>query len=152
MDHADGALAHLAQRAVSFAAVSRAPLSKIEEFKKRIGLAICLVSSFAPNFNYDYHISFTKEELPKARYSTTSTSWNPQRGSARNQRLLQGQECHPLPHLFRLCPRDRNIVNTYNYLDLVPKGRDEDGLPFTMSWVRHHARYADGYLADADKP
>jgi predicted dithiol-disulfide oxidoreductase (DUF899 family) len=50
-----------------FAAVSRAPLSKIEEFKKRIGLAICLVSSFAPNFNYDYHTSFTKEELAKAR-------------------------------------------------------------------------------------
>jgi len=45
-----------------------------------------------------------------------------------------------------------NVVNTYNYLDLVPKGRDEDGLPFTMSWVRHHDRYADGYLADADKP
>jgi predicted dithiol-disulfide oxidoreductase (DUF899 family) len=45
-----------------------------------------------------------------------------------------------------------NVVNTYNYLDLVPKGRDEDSLPFTMSWVRHHDRYADGYLADADKP
>jgi len=44
------------------------------------------------------------------------------------------------------------VVNTYNYLDLVPKGRDEDGLPFTVSWVRHHDRYADGYLADADKP
>jgi predicted dithiol-disulfide oxidoreductase (DUF899 family) len=45
-----------------------------------------------------------------------------------------------------------NVVNTYNYLDLVPKGRDEDGLPFTMAWVRHHDRYGDGYLADADKP
>jgi predicted dithiol-disulfide oxidoreductase (DUF899 family) len=45
-----------------------------------------------------------------------------------------------------------DVMNTYNYLDLVPKGRDEDGLPFTMSWVRHHDRYADGYLADADKP
>ena len=43
-------------------------------------------------------------------------------------------------------------MNTYNYLDLVPKGRDEDGLPFTMSWVRHHGRYEDGYLPDADRP
>ena len=43
-------------------------------------------------------------------------------------------------------------MNTYNYLDLVPKGRDEAALPFTMSWLRHHNRYADGYLADADKP
>jgi len=45
-----------------------------------------------------------------------------------------------------------HVVNTYNYLDLVPKGRHEDGLPFTMAWVRHHDRYEDGYLADADKP
>ena len=43
-------------------------------------------------------------------------------------------------------------MNTYNYLDFVPKGRDEDDLPFAMAWVRHHDRYADGYLADADKP
>ena len=43
-------------------------------------------------------------------------------------------------------------LGTYNYLDLVPKGRDEDGLAFTMSWVRHHDRYDDGYLADASRP
>jgi len=43
-------------------------------------------------------------------------------------------------------------VGTYSYLDLVPKGRDEDALAFTMSWVRHHDRYSDGYLADANKP
>jgi hypothetical protein len=43
-------------------------------------------------------------------------------------------------------------MNTYNYLDLVPKGRDEDSLPFTMAWVRHHDRYADGRLADASRP
>jgi len=45
-----------------------------------------------------------------------------------------------------------NTINTYNYLDLVPKGRDEDKLPFTMSWLRHHDRYENGYLADADRP
>ena len=44
------------------------------------------------------------------------------------------------------------LVGTYNYLDLVPKGRDEDQLDFTMSWVRHHDRYDDGYLADDDRP
>ena len=43
-------------------------------------------------------------------------------------------------------------MNTYNYLDFVPKGRDEDSLPFTMAWVRHHDRYTDGHLADKDKP
>ena len=45
-----------------------------------------------------------------------------------------------------------NTINTYNYLDYVPKGRDEDGLPFTMAWLRHHDRYEDRSLADADRP
>ena len=43
-------------------------------------------------------------------------------------------------------------VNTYNYLDYVPKGRDEDELGFTMEWIRHHDRYSDGKLADKEKP
>jgi len=43
-------------------------------------------------------------------------------------------------------------MNTYNYLDYVPRGRDEDGLPFTMTWIRHHDRYSDGQLADKDMP
>src|ERR1700683_4034948 len=62
MDHTDGALVHLAQREVAFAAISRAPLSKIEEFKKRMGWRFSWVSSFGTDFNYDYRTSFTKEE------------------------------------------------------------------------------------------
>src|ERR1700732_4015099 len=65
MDHTDGALAHLAQRDVSFAAVSRAPLSKIEAFKKRLGWRFAWVSSYGAEFNYDYHASFTLEEVAK---------------------------------------------------------------------------------------
>src|SRR5260370_3378937 len=67
MDHTDGALAHLAQRDVSFAAVSRAPLSKIEEFKKRMGWRFAWVSSFGTDFNHDYRASFTREELAKGK-------------------------------------------------------------------------------------
>jgi predicted dithiol-disulfide oxidoreductase (DUF899 family) len=67
MDHTDGALVHLAQRDVSFAAVSRAPLSKIEEFKKRMGWRFAWVSSFGTDFNYDYRASFTKEEIAKGK-------------------------------------------------------------------------------------
>jgi predicted dithiol-disulfide oxidoreductase (DUF899 family) len=49
-------------------------------------------------------------------------------------------------------PGTETTMNTYNYLDLVPKGRDEEALPFTMSWLRHHDRYDTGYLVDADMP
>src|SRR5215475_9800463 len=63
MDHTDGALMHLAQRDVSFAAVSRAPLAKIDRFKKRMGWKFTWVSSYNGDFNYDYHVSFTPDEI-----------------------------------------------------------------------------------------
>ena len=53
--------------------------------------------------------------------------------------------------LFRARSRVREH-DQYNYLGLAPKGRDEDGLPFTMSWLRHHDRYEDGRLEDTDRP
>src|SRR5258705_450362 len=67
MDHTDGALLHLAQRDVSFAAVSRAPLSKIEAFKKRMGWRFAWVSSYGTGFNSDYRASFTQEELAQGK-------------------------------------------------------------------------------------
>ena len=76
MDHTDGALVHLAQRDVSFAAVSRAPISKIEAFKERLGWKFNWVSSYGSDFNYDYHVSFTTEQLAKARSYSTLNSWH----------------------------------------------------------------------------
>src|SRR5229473_8600617 len=67
MDHTGGALVHLAQRDVSFAAISRAPLTKIEAFKKRMGWRFAWVSSFGTDFNYDYSASFTPEEIAKGK-------------------------------------------------------------------------------------
>src|SRR5260370_20764955 len=67
MEHTDGALVHLAQRDVSFAGISRAPLSKIEPFKKRMGWRFAWVSSFGTDFNYDYSASFTPEEIAKGK-------------------------------------------------------------------------------------
>ena len=67
MDHAGGALVHLAQRDVSFAAVSRAPLSKIEAFKKRMDWRFAWVSSFGTDFNYDYRASFTPDEMARGK-------------------------------------------------------------------------------------
>src|SRR6202043_1486314 len=65
MDHTDGALVHLAQRDVTFAAISRAPYPKIEAFKERMGWRFNWVSSNGNDFNRDYRVAFTKEELAK---------------------------------------------------------------------------------------
>jgi predicted dithiol-disulfide oxidoreductase (DUF899 family) len=64
-DHVGGALVHLAHRDVTFVAVSRAPLPQIEAFRTRMGWGFKWVSSFRNDFNYDYHVSFTREDMAK---------------------------------------------------------------------------------------
>jgi predicted dithiol-disulfide oxidoreductase (DUF899 family) len=153
MDHTDGTLVHLAQRDVSFAAVSRAPLSKIEEFKKRMGWRFAWVSSFGTDFNYDYHASFTPEEVAKGKVEYNFDLVEFPSAEAPGISVFYKDESGAIFHTYSAYARgSENVVNTYNYLELVPKGRDEDGLYFPMAWVRHHDRYEDGRLADADKP
>jgi predicted dithiol-disulfide oxidoreductase (DUF899 family) len=153
MDHTDGGLVHLAQRDVSFAAVSRAPLSKIEAFKNRMGWRFAWVSSFGTDFNYDYRASFTPDEIAAGKVDYNFDSVEFPSAEAPGISVFYKSKNGEIFHTYSAYARGtENVVNTYNYLDLVPKGRDEDSLPFTMSWVRHHDRYADGCLADADKP
>jgi predicted dithiol-disulfide oxidoreductase (DUF899 family) len=153
MDHTDGALVHLAQRDVSFAAVSRAPLARIEAFKKRMGWQFTWVSSYATDFNYDYHVSFTPEEIAKGKveYNFDLVEF-PSAEAPGISVFYKGKDRNIFYTYSAYARGTENTVNAYNYLDYVPKGRDEDGLPFTMAWVRHHDRYQSGYLADADKP
>jgi predicted dithiol-disulfide oxidoreductase (DUF899 family) len=153
MDHTDGALVHLAQRDVSFAAVSRAPFSKIEAFKKRMGWRFNWVSSHGTDFNYDYRASFTPEEVAKGRVEYNFDLVEFPSTEAPGISVFYKDKNGNVFHTYSAYARGtENVVNTYNYLDLVPKGRDEDGLYFPMAWVRHHDRYEDGRLADADKP
>ena len=117
-----------AHRDVTLLAVSRAPLAQIEAFKKRMGWRFKWVSSFGNDFNYDYHVSFTKDEMAKGKvYYNYDMTRVPERGRPRHQRVLQGRDRRHLPHLFHLCARADMLIGAYNYLDLVPKGRDEDG-------------------------
>ena len=153
MDHTDGALVHLAQRDVSFVAVSRTPLSKIEPFKKRMGWRFAWVSSFGTDFNYDYRASFTPEEMAKGKVEYNFDLVDFPSPEAPGISVFYKDKGGNVFHTYSAYARgSENTINTYNYLDYVPKGRDEESLPFTMSWIRHHDRYADGYLADADKP
>jgi predicted dithiol-disulfide oxidoreductase (DUF899 family) len=153
MDHTNGALVHLAQRDVSFAAISRAAYPKIAAFKERMGWRFNWVSSNANDFNRDFHVTFTKEEL-----ASGAVYYNYQMGKFPSEEapgisVFYKDDKGNLFHTYSAYARGtETTINTYNYLDYVPKGRDEDALPFTMSWLRHHDRYADGYLADPDKP
>lgn len=153
MDHTDGAIVHLAQRDVSFAAISRAPIAKIEAFKNRMGWRFNWVSSHQNDFNRDYHVSFTKEEMAKGKvdYNYAMTEFPSE--EAPGLSVFYKDKNGEIFHTYSAYARGtESTVGAYNYLDLAPKGRDEDALPFTMAWVRHHDRYSDGRLADKTKP
>ena len=144
-DHIDGAVPHLAQRDVTLLAVSRAPLRQIEAFKKRMGWRFTWVSSYGNDFNRDYHVSFTKEEAAKGAVFYNFGLREFRSEEAPGLSVFYKDEHGEVFHTYSSYGRGLDLLmGTYNYLDLAPKGRDEDALAFTMAWVRHHDRYGDG--------
>jgi len=141
-DHFEGALPHLAARDVSFVAVSRAPLAEIEAFRKRMGWGFRWVSSHGNDFNYDYHVSFRKEELGKKKLEYNFALGDVSMEELPGASVFYKDEAGGVFHTYSTYARGLDLMlGAYNWLDLVPKGRDEDDLPFTMAWVRHHDKY-----------
>jgi predicted dithiol-disulfide oxidoreductase (DUF899 family) len=140
-DHFDGAVIHLAQRDVTFVAISRAPLAEIEAFKRRMGWHFPWVSSFANDFNFDFHVSFKENEVGKTaeyNYERQEVDSDEMPGAS----VFYKDETGTVFHTYSTYARGLDIlVGAYNFLDLTPKGRDEDELPWTMAWVRHHDKY-----------
>ena len=152
-DHLDGALAHLAARDVSLAMVSRAPIAKIEAFKRRMGWRFPWVSSHGNDFNRDFRVSFTKEEMAPGQvdynYERRAFPSEEAPGISVFHRDAGGDVFHTYSTYARgLEP----LIGTYTILDMVPKGRDEDELGFAMEWVRHHDRYGSDVFLDAERP
>ena len=152
-DHLNGAVAHLAARDVSLMMISRAPLPKIEAFKKRMGWSFPWVSSSGNDFNHDYHVYFAPEEKAKGKVNYNYTMQNFPSQEAPGASVFYKDKDGQIFHTNSIYGRGLDpFITTYILLDLVPKGRDEDKLPFDMAWVRHHDRYESGVLADKDRP
>ena len=137
---------HLKHRDVTLVAVSRAPLAKIEPFRKRMGWSFKWVSSFGSDFNYDYGVSFKAGDLQRGpvSYNYKETKMPPNMEDREGVSAFYKDEGDAVFHTYSAYARGIDLLNTaYNYLDLVAKGRDEDNLEFTQAWVRHHDRYAD---------
>jgi len=154
-DHIDGAVPHLAARDVTLTMVSRAPLAKIDAFKRRMGWHFPWASSFGSDFNYDYHASFKPEQLAagKVDYNFTMQKF-PSEEAPGASVFFKDPGSGEIYHTYSTYGRGLDaLIGAYTLLDMVPKGRDEAGLPFEMAWVRHHDRYASGGgFLDADKP
>jgi predicted dithiol-disulfide oxidoreductase (DUF899 family) len=146
-DHFDGARIHLANRDVSFAVVSRARFPQLHQFQKRMGWRFPWVSAFANDFQRDYGVSFTKEEMEAGEvdYNYGKTRFPAE--EAPGLSVFYKDDAGDIFHTYSTYARGLDtLVGTYQLLDLVPKGRDEEGLEFTMAWVRHHDRYEDSSM------
>jgi len=144
-DHVDGALPHLEHHDVSWTAVSRAPLDKIESYRRRMGWRFPWASSHGSDFNYDYHVSWTREQLASGRIAYNFAEEGIE---VRDD----GTESPGMSAFFK--DADGTIFHTYSayargiedwigtlmILDRAPKGRNED---HTMSFVRRHDEYDD---------
>jgi predicted dithiol-disulfide oxidoreductase (DUF899 family) len=133
---------HLAQRDVTLIAVSRAPLGKLEAFKKRMGWTFKWVSSGGCDFNDDFHVSFGSEELAKGEayynYAAQKNSMTDLPGIS----VFYKDAGDKVFHTYSCYARGLDMMNAaYQYLDLVPKGRDEVGLPYSMAWLRLRDSY-----------
>jgi len=140
-DHYDGMGVHLNRRDVSFVVVSRAPLAEILPFKKRMGWGFKWVSSFGNDFNYDFHASFRPEEIKTGavfyHYEKVAMDMTDREGLSVFFKDKKGD----LFHTYSTFARGIDMVNTtYQILDLVPKGRDENP-ENPQDWVRCHDRY-----------
>ena len=150
-DNFTGAVIHLPARDTSFAAISRAPIAKIQAFKQRMGWTFPWLSSFNSDFNYDFHVT-----LDDAR---GSVEYNYQDAAALKQAgkvwmdELPGlsvflRDDDDVFHTYSTYQRGLDdLINTYNYLDLTPLGRHEEQLEWGMAWVRHHDRYGEAVHA-----
>ena len=147
-DHFDSTRIHLAHRDVTFAVVSEAPMARIQAFQKRMGWRFHWTSAFGTGFQRDYGVHFTKEELAgEVEYNYGKTRFGAE--EAPGLSVFYKDEAGAIFHTYSTYARGLDpLVGTYQFLDLVPKGRDEDGLAFTMSWVRHHDKYGDDYALD----
>lgn len=152
-DHFDGTLPHLAARDVTLVAVSRAPLAKLEAFKKRLGWHFPWVSSGGTDFNLDFHVSFTKEEMAQGKVNYNYTMQEFPSTEAPGLSVFYKDDSGAIFHTYSSYGRGVEApMTTYSILDMVPKGRDEDNLDHSMSWVRYHDRYDTNAFADANKP
>ena len=143
-DHAEGALVHLENHDVTYVRVSRAPLAKLAAYKKRLGWKAKWVSSYGSDFNYDYGVSFTKEDLAKGKVNYNYgmvEGFDELPGLSVFTKDEKGEVFHTYSSYAR---GNEEVIGAFIYLDITPKGRNEKEI---MDWVKRNDEY--GTPADA---
>ncbi len=142
-DHVDGPNLHLAHHDVTFVAISRAPLAKIEAYKARMGWRFPWVSSQGSDFNYDFHVSFTSEEVARRKafynFEMSEVTGEDLHGTS----VFFKDETGAIFHTYSAYGRgDERGIGAYMFLDVTPRGRNETGPNFNLTdWVKRHDMY-----------
>jgi predicted dithiol-disulfide oxidoreductase (DUF899 family) len=141
-DGYDGTTVHMAHRDAAFVAVSNCPLARIEAYRKRMGWSFAWVSCHGTSFGHDFHVSFTPQEMERGE-----VEYNYRRGrfpssEAPGASVFARDDAGAVYHTYSCFSRGLDNLNVaYQFIDLLPKGRDEEGLSHAMAWVRRHDRY-----------
>lgn len=139
-DNFNGVIVHLNHRDVTMVAISHAPYRKLAAYEKRMGWTFKWLSSHDSDFNFDYHVSFTPEELKRKKALYNFTTQDPGSPEREGTSVFYKDPSGAVFRTYSAYARGIDMMNVdYQYLDLVPKGRDEGGRgPF---WVRRHDEY-----------
>ena len=140
-DHVDSARQHFEHHDVAFTAVSRAPLADFEAFKKRMGWSFRWVSSNKNNFNYDFGVSYRQEDVDNGPVHHNFVMQKLKSEEEPGLSVFTKDEEGNIYRTYSTYERGLDLlIGAYNYLDLTPKGRNEEG---GMSWMRFHDRYEE---------
>ena len=154
VDHIEGILIHLQNHDVSYVAVARAPIEEIEAMRNRMGWKFPFVSSYHSEFNYDFNVSFTREEIASSRaiynYGTLP-GWAAETEDLSGDSVFYKDEDGQIFHTYSTFGRGgEEFLGIYRFLDATPKGREENGPYHSLpDWARPRNMYGKGGTVEA---
>jgi len=148
-DHVDGANQHLVHHDVTLMAVSRAPLEKLLAYKKRMGWKFPWVSSAESDFNYDFHVSFTKDQIAKGNATYNFEPYSGDMEDLHGTSVFIKDKDGAIYHTYSAYARgDERSLGTYMWLDITPNGRNEGEGGNLTNWVKRHDQYETAQAAE----
>ncbi len=150
VDHIEGVFVHLQNHDLSYAAVARAPIEEIEAVRKRMGWRFTWVSAYRSDFNYDFNVSFTPEEVAAGRAFYNYEHVNPGLEDRSGDSVFVKDDAGQIFHTYSTYGRGgEEFLGVYRYLDVTPRGRGEDGPYNTLAdWVRPKTMYGLGGMVE----
>ena len=146
VDHLQGLLAHFENHDLSYVAVARAPIEEIEVLRKRMEWKFPWVSSYHSDFNYDFNVSFTPEQIASGKAYYNFREMNPGMEDLSGDTVFFKDDAGQIFHTYSTFGRGgEQFLGAYNFLDVTPRGRNENGPHHTMGdWVRPWNMYGKG--------